>query len=315
MNMSMEPNLRVSQKPSSHEWVITLRLFQPLRVISLLHDAHRNHFTISEVTHLDNYRHIHKSYEPENNQEWINTDLESYQDQHAVQEYKVTISFKTLIYGTFRQAIIFDWGSEPVLMQRLCVDVVPVEDLTALEETKRTILTQSERWCDENVEIIPFDPKPHELTPHDKSLLSMYAPPTNENFVLTQTSMEKFPTKSNYRSRLHDLLNIEELAQFDLISRFNIKTTLQITNSYLLLPSTASTAKYSRPGELFGKLELSSEISEDSHHGRLVLANCNSMLVAPVVNNQKKGSRRNVATSEVGKGWSFVSFSVFPINQ
>ncbi|KAK4291927.1 hypothetical protein Pmani_035272 [Petrolisthes manimaculis] len=300
INMSMEPNLRVSQKPSSHEWVITLRLFQPLRVISLLHDAHRNHFTISEVTHVDNFHHIHKSYEPENNQEWINMDTDSYQDQQTVQEYKATISFKTLIYGTFRQAIIFDWGTEPVLMQRLCVDVVPVEDLTALEETKRTILTQSERWCDENVEIIAFDPKPHELTPHDKSLLTMYAPPTNENFVFTQTSMEKFPTKSNYRSRLHDLLNIEELAQFDLISRFNIKTTLQITNSYLLLPSTASTAKYSRPGELFGKLELTSEISEDSHHGRLVLANCNSMLVSPVLHNQKKG-RRNVASTEIAK--------------
>ncbi|XP_045616313.1 probable helicase with zinc finger domain isoform X2 [Procambarus clarkii] len=299
-NMSMEPNLRVSQKPSSHEWVISLHPLTPMRVVSLLHDAHRTHFIISEVTHIVNHRHIHKSYEPENNQEWINTDAEAsiYQEQ-SVHEYKVTISFKTMIYGTFRQAVIFDFGSEPVLMQRLCVDVIPVEDLSALEETKRTILTRSERWCEENVEIIPFDPKPHELSDHDKSILAAYPAPTNENFVLTQTSMEKFPTKSNYQSRLHDLLNIEELAQFDLVARFNIKTTLQITSSYLLLPSTAATAKYSRPGELFGKLEVSSEISEDSHHGRLVLSNCSTILVAPVMDNPKPGGKEILNSSSM----------------
>ncbi|XP_053631191.1 probable helicase with zinc finger domain isoform X3 [Cherax quadricarinatus] len=286
--ISMEPNLRVSHKPSSHEWVISLHTVTPLRVVSLLHDAHRTHFTISEVTRIDGHRHIHKSNEPENNQEWVNIDAEAliYQEPSGY-EYKVTISFRTMIYGTFRQAVIFDFGSEPVLMQRLCVDVIPVEDLSALLETKRTILTRSERWCEENVEIIPFDPKPHEFSEHDKSILAAYPAPTNENFVLTQTSMEKFPTKSNYQSRLHDLLNIEELAQFDLVARFNIKTTLQITSSYLLLPSTAATAKYSRPGELFGKLEVSSEISEDSHHGRLVLSNCSTILVAPVVDKQE----------------------------
>ncbi|XP_071518358.1 probable helicase with zinc finger domain [Panulirus ornatus] len=291
-SISREPNLRVSQKPSSHDWVICLRSLTPLRVVSLLHDAHRTHFTVSEVTHIDNHHHIHKSYEPENNQEWVNSDIESlvYQEQ-SVQEYKVTVSFRTMIYGTFRQAVIFDFGTEPVLMQRLCVDVIPLEDLGALEETKRTILTRSERWCEETVEIIPFDPKPHELSEHDKSILAAYPAPTNENFVFTQTSMEKFPTKSNYQSRLHDLLIIEELAQFDLLSRFNIKTTLQITSSYMLLPSTAATAKYSRPGELFGKLELSSEISEDSHHGRLVLSNCNTILVAPVIDTQECGEK------------------------
>ncbi|XP_047469239.1 probable helicase with zinc finger domain [Penaeus chinensis] len=300
VNMSMEPNLRVSQKPSQHEWTINLRPNTPLRVVSLVHDAHRTHFAISEVTQIDNHRHIHKSYEPENNQEWINPDIEAVlPPDMPVQEYKVTIIFKTAIYGTFRQAVIFDFGTEPVLMQRLCVDVIPVEDLSALEETKRTILTRSERWCEENVDIVYFEPKPHELSDHDKSILAMYPPPTNENFVFTQSSMQKVPSRNNYCSRLHDLLHIEELAQFDLMARFNIKTTLQIVNTYMLLPSTASTAKYSRPGELFAKLELSSEISEDSHHGRLVLSNCNTILVAPITEDSevKEASKQESSAS------------------
>ena len=289
--MSAEPNVRVSQKPSHHEWVISLCPPSALRVVSLLHDAHRNHFSITHVTRIDNHRCIHKSCEPENNQEWISTDTESFapHDHHSL-EYKITVTFRTLIYGTFRQAVIFDYGTEPVLMQRLCVDVMPVEDLSALEETKSTILTRSERWCEENVKIIHYEPKPHQLSDHDRSLIGNYPAPTNQNFVLTQTTMEKIPTRNNYKTRLHDLLHIEELAQFDLMSRFNIKTTLQITNSYLLLPSTAATAKYSRPGELFGKLELSSEISEDSLHGRLVLSNCNTILVSPVLESPENGS-------------------------
>ncbi|KAK7082158.1 hypothetical protein SK128_003180 [Halocaridina rubra] len=298
-NISPEPNLRVSQKPSHHEWMISLCPPAPLRVIALLHDAHRTHFSISEVTQIDNIRCIHRSCEPENNQEWICTDVDAFvPHEHRVIEYKVTITFKTVIYGTFRQAVIFDYGSEPVLMQRLCVDVIPVEDLSALEETKKTILTRSERWCDENVDIITFEPKTHDLSCPDRNLLNSYPAPTNENFVFTQTSMEKVPTRSNYKSRVHDLLHIEELAQFDLMSRFNIKTTLQITSSYLLLPSTAATAKYSRPGELFGKLELSSEISEDSHHGRLVLSNCNTILVSTIPEAPENGVATN---SEEGK--------------
>lgn len=226
---------------------------------------------------------MHWSSIPENPQEWTRTEQDSQVGSDL--KYKVTISFRTAIYGTFRQAVVFDYGIEPVAMQRLCVDVIPLEDVGALEETKRTVLTRSERWCEENVDILPFDRKPHDLSPDDRSILAAYPPPTNENFIFTQSSMERFPTKNNYRTRMHDLLNIEELAQFDLVSRFNIKTTLQITSGYMLLPSTVSAAKYSRPGELFGKLELSSEISEDSHHGRLVLSNCNSMLVAPVSNS------------------------------
>lgn len=298
--LNPEPNLRVSQKPSSREWVISLQPPAPLRVVSLLHDAHRNHFAISDVTYLDVHRQLQWSCVPENPQEWTSTE----QDPQAGPDlkYKVTISFRTAIYGTFRQAVVFDYGTEPVAMQRLCVDVIPLEDLGALEETKRTVLTRSERWCEENVDIVPFDRKPHDLSPDDRSILAAYPPPTNENFVFTQTSMERFPTKNNYRSRMHDLLNIEELAQFDLVSRFNIKTTLQITSGYMLLPSTVSTAKYSRPGELFGKLELSSEISEDSHHGRLVLSNCNSMLVAPVSDTSLPS-----ADSEKGKSGSFLS--------
>ena len=40
-----------------------------------------------------------------------------------------------------------------------------------------------------------------------------------------------------------------------------------------------STAKYSRPGELFGKMSLKGNLSEDTTSGRLILTNCSSLLL------------------------------------
>lgn len=41
--------------------------------------------------------------------------------------YKVTVGFSTEIFGTFRQTVVFDFGSEPVLMQRIMVDAASIE--------------------------------------------------------------------------------------------------------------------------------------------------------------------------------------------
>lgn len=41
--------------------------------------------------------------------------------------YKVAVGFSTEIFGTFRQTVVFDFGSEPVLMQRIMVDAASIE--------------------------------------------------------------------------------------------------------------------------------------------------------------------------------------------
>ena len=49
----------------------------------------------------------------------------------------------------------------------------------------------------------------------------------------------------------------------------------------MLMPSTVSTAKFAQNGELFAKLRLNSDLSEDTSHGRLILQNINTVYVAP----------------------------------
>ena len=81
---------------------------------------------------------------------------------------------------------------------------------------------------------------------------------------------------------MHELLYIEEMAQFDHVSQFNVITKLQLANKYLLTPTStnSSTAKYARPGEMFGKMRLGNNLSEDTSAGRLILTNCPNLLIS-----------------------------------
>ena len=59
--------------------------------------------------------------------------------------------------------------------------------------------------------------------------------------------------------------------------RYNIKAFIQVVNSFMLIPSSLSTAKYAQSGELFARLKLNSDLSEDTSHGRLVLQNVSTV--------------------------------------
>ena len=62
--------------------------------------------------------------------------------------YSIKIAFKTDIYGTFRQSVVFNFGSDPYLRQDLCVDVTPPaseDDENKLKELQDSIIQQAER--------------------------------------------------------------------------------------------------------------------------------------------------------------------------
>ncbi|UYV83673.1 HELZ [Cordylochernes scorpioides] len=187
------------------------------------------------------------------------------------------VSFNTSVFGTFRQSVVFDFGTKPILVQKLCVDVVPVEHMEKLQ-VKELLLSTTERWDSTNVLIQPFSKNPHSLTDDDYALLSWFPPPNISKFIVTQSVMEPL-TKDNYVPRLHDLLYVEEMAHFKLISKYNICGYVTLVDSYLLT-HTSLTSKYAQNGELYACLKLSSQISEDFAPGRLILTNCNTALVA-----------------------------------
>ena len=63
-------------------------------------------------------------------------------------KYEIKIKFKTDIYGTFRQSVVFSFGTDPpYLRQDLCVEVTPQpdDDEERLKELQDRIIRQAER--------------------------------------------------------------------------------------------------------------------------------------------------------------------------
>ena len=67
------------------------------------------------------------------------------------------VVFRTEIYGTFRQSVVLDFGTEPVYTKQLCVDSTPVAEVEKL--TKDLTLSQAGRWDLATKVVIPFEPK------------------------------------------------------------------------------------------------------------------------------------------------------------
>uniref|UniRef100_A0A674MH22 Helicase with zinc finger n=1 Tax=Takifugu rubripes TaxID=31033 RepID=A0A674MH22_TAKRU len=269
-------SVTVSSKKSSYSWTFSL-LCKPAKKlyrIALLYDAHRPHFSISGVSAGDGLQTL-----PRGCQEWTPGEETAYNGlDHCA--YKVVVGFSTEIFGTFRQTVVFDFGSEPVLMQRIMVDAASIEDLEHLMTARQQLLLTAMRWDSSCKTIVEFTPN-EILADLERSLLSRYQIPLSADQLFTQSVLDKTLTKDNYQARLHDLLYIEEIAQYKEVSKFNIKVNLQLVTSFMLTGHSVG-AKYAQNGQLFARFKLSETLSEDTLAGRLVMTKVNSVLVLPL---------------------------------
>ncbi|XP_063697246.1 probable helicase with zinc finger domain [Culicoides brevitarsis] len=287
----------VSSKTSKREWVFMLRTKKSIKAVALMQDLHRNHFVIKQILPADvRAKKGGKEAELTSDQEWVAPATENKPETENTTvnlEHRVKIVFSTDIYGTFRQSVVFDFGTEPVLVKHICVDVIPVTDADKIQEIKKEIVnTTAERWCEDNADVVYYQQTSGAHLQNaqyladvarEKDLFERYPCPRASTFVLTQTTItEKKLTRHNYRSRMHELLYVEEIARYEQIARYNLTASLKITTNYLLTPSgmATSTAKYSHSGELFALMNLSKDVSEDTSAGRLILNNCASVYVS-----------------------------------
>ncbi|KAF0037602.1 hypothetical protein F2P81_010476, partial [Scophthalmus maximus] len=269
-------SLTVTTKKSSHSWTFSLfcKPARKLHRIALLYDAHRPHFFITGVSAGERLQAA-----PNACQEWTPGEQTAYNGLDNCL-YKVAVSFSTEIFGTFRQTVVFDFGSEPVLMQRIMVDAASIEDLEHLMAARQQLLITAKRWDSSCKTIVEFTPN-ETMADLERSLLSRYQIPLSADQLFTQSVLDKTLTKDNYQARLHDLLYIEEIAQYKEVSKFNIKVNLQLVNSFMLTGISVG-AKYAQNGQLFARFKLTETLSEDTLAGRLVMTKVHSVLVLPL---------------------------------
>ncbi|KAJ7416845.1 hypothetical protein WISP_68213 [Willisornis vidua] len=306
-----ELSVTVTTKKSHQTWTFALTC-KPARMlyrVALLYDAHRPHFSIVAISAGDSTTQVSQEV-PENCQEWIGGKMVQNGIDHYI--YKVSIAFNTEIFGTFRQTVVFDFGLEPVLMQRVMIDAASTEDLEYLMHARQQLLTTAKRWDSTSKTIVEFEP--NETTELEKSLLTRYQIPLSADQLFTQSVLDKSLTKANYQSRLHDLLYIEEIAQYKEVSKFNIKVQLQIVASFMLT-GVSGGAKYAQNGQLFGRFKLTETLSEDTLAGRLVMTKVNAVYLLPVTKEksaQSQGTKEKVyeaAIEEKTKDYIFLRVS------
>ncbi|XP_075436082.1 putative helicase with zinc finger domain isoform X1 [Ascaphus truei] len=288
-----ELSVTVTTKKSHQTWMFLLscKPAQMLHRVALLYDAHRPHFSIVAIAAGDNSTQVSQEV-PESCQEWVGGKMAQNGTDHSM--YKIAIAFTTEIFGTFRQTVVFDFGVEPVLMQRIMVDAASTEDLEYLMHARQQLLTTAKRWDSMSKTIVEFEP--NETTELERSLLSRYQIPLSADQLFTQSVLDKSLTKANYQSRLHDLLYIEEIAQYKEVSKFNIKVQLQLVASFMLT-GVSGGAKYAQNGQLFGRFKLTETLSEDTLAGRLVMTKVNGVYVLPVTKEksvQSHGTKEKV---------------------
>ncbi|XP_061778836.2 probable helicase with zinc finger domain isoform X2 [Nerophis lumbriciformis] len=272
-------SVTVTTKKSSHSWTFSLLCKPPRKLyrIALLYDAHRPHFSITGVSAGEQLQIV-----PACCQEWTPQKDTAVASDNGMDHYvyQVAVDFTTEIFGTFRQTIVFDFGSEPVLMQRIMVDAASIEDLEHLNAARQQLLMTTKRWDSSCKTIVEFTPN-ETMSDLERSLLSRYQIPLSADQLFTQSVLDKTLTKENYQSRMHDLLYIEEIAQFKEVSKFNIKVNLQLVNSFMLTGISVG-AKYAQNGQLFARFKLTKTLSEETLAGRLVMTKVHSVLFLPL---------------------------------
>ncbi|XP_048870239.1 probable helicase with zinc finger domain [Brienomyrus brachyistius] len=270
------PDLRqvVREKNRSLCWMLQLHCDPPrvLRCVALLGELHRPLFSISEVAALtaSGPRPYPLGPEP---WEWTGPGC------GAERIYQLKLRFSTHAYGNFQQAVALDLGSEPVLLQTVRVEQAPPADME-LEPPcppQRGSLMRWDVGC-KQVTVVAF--LPCDLPPLDRSILQSYRIPAAADQLFTRSVLDCKVTPQNYHARLHDLLYIEENAQYRLLCGFNLQTCLRLMTE----PSAPGLRGEYGPllaGQLFALLSLRETGTEpDSSVGRLVRESVSSMLLS-----------------------------------
>lgn len=269
---SNETTLSVSSKACKREWIFVLKTSKLLKGVFFLQDEHRLHFSIKHVYPQHPNKQITESCTKKSSsvQEWVaNYDDKGLDDMGSgkTMSHRVKVHFSTDIYGTFRQTICFEFfGVESRLVKNIFIDVMPLEEFGKIQDMKNDIVSLTKtRWSATNSELLLYEPPKvagidnsadHSDKEKERELMDKYPLPRAETFVLPQNIIREKLSEKNYQEWMNTMLYVEEMARFDLIAKFNLKTALKISNNYIIAPNSlaTSTAKYSHSGELFGIL-------------------------------------------------------------
>ncbi|NXC46137.1 HELZ2 Helicase, partial [Penelope pileata] len=207
----------------------------------------------------------------------------------------VEVSLECCTLGVFEQWVVFDFGSRPVLMQKLKVRVGRREALQHFPEgRKSTRAVDFVRWDRGNRIIIPSVPR----TSEDRDLLAKYKPAALSLDYQREGGASAAITRLNYRERMHSFLFREEEAEQALIAKLNLRVLVSLST---MMQNLSMGMRFAQSGELFAEVPTPYNLSPDTDEGYLLSRSVPTAFLAldpPVDNRVYEVSVENKATTE-----------------
>ncbi|XP_035696319.1 helicase with zinc finger domain 2-like [Branchiostoma floridae] len=254
---SQDEGVLLETKDTQFTWIFTVTSKEPLEHVALLFNQHRTHFSLHG-------KELERSCQVAEGTRFQNS---------SDNTYNVEVQGTSQMFGVFPQLVVFDFGRRPVVKRRLVLYVGSVDpDNGAQVKPDRS---DFERWHSGNRRIVKFA---EGLDPENEALLAKYKEPMeDQREVLARLSQRKKELNETvYKTRMHDLLYLEELTRNREISSIRTKTALELSDRIedgILL--------FAEDGTLYTKLHLQDQLSEDGPAGKLILTNVNTVLLAP----------------------------------
>ncbi|XP_053309530.1 helicase with zinc finger domain 2 isoform X2 [Spea bombifrons] len=190
--------------------------------------------------------------------------------------FEVKVLVECAVFGLFEQWLALDFGTRPVLVQKIFLQVGGQTDAvfpaqnTSCQETEA--LPPAERWYSGKKLFVPCK----ERTQEEKQLGELYKQPAvNVNHRHESTDTPAF-TAQNYRKRMHEWLLQEEAAREQVLSRLNMRVSVTLSK----MMNTSMGMKFCSEGELFGEVPLPPGITQDTEEGYLLHRSVDTALLA-----------------------------------
>ncbi|XP_051488687.1 helicase with zinc finger domain 2 [Apus apus] len=176
----------------------------------------------------------------------------------------VEVCMECCALGVFEQWVVFDFGSRPVLRQKIKVKVGRRETPRHVPGSRESIRPVNfVRWDRGNRFIVPSVPR----TSEDVDLLAKYKPPALALDYQQERGVPVPITRLNYRERMHSFLFREEEAEQALVAKLNLRVLISLTP---MLQSLSMGMKCSVSGELFAEVPTPYNLSPDTDEGYLL---------------------------------------------
>ena len=129
--------------------------------------------------------------------------------------YIVGVNFNGTMFGSFSQWVVFDFGTHPVLVRKLSVEVGTKSTHEKVKFLRQKL--QFDRWTSENREIVRFVTK--FIDALGEKLKRQYKAPSSSESVITQHTVSTELNRNNYHHKMHKMLELEEITRHQIISR------------------------------------------------------------------------------------------------